>query len=283
MPERYSTDAVTPVERFAYWREVICAVFVELDAAPIVGQERERFAGSVDTESWGDVRMSTVVSEPQVVTRRPHDERSDCLVSIQLTGTGRITQAGRTAVLGPGDFAMYDAQRPYELAFDDPLSQIVVQVPRDSVIARNLHVETAVARRCDGQRGLGAIASSLVRNLSEQSDSIDPRLRPSLGGQALDCLMTALAHAHGGSTTPEAIRSVDRQRVLRWVDAQLADPGLSVASVAAAFGVSTRTIQKLFEDDECRLGERIRRARLERARAALADPRRRHHAISAIE
>jgi AraC-like DNA-binding protein len=74
----------------------------------------------------------------------------------------------------------------------------------------------------------------------------------------------------------------DRRRVLAWVDANLDDRRLGVGDVAEAFGVSVRSIQKLFAGDELTLGERIRHARLQRARRALRDPLRAHHSIARI-
>ena len=56
-------------------------------------------------------------------------ERQPSLDSIQTAGTGRISQDGRSTELHPGDFALYDSTRPYELAFDDDFQQYVLMLP----------------------------------------------------------------------------------------------------------------------------------------------------------
>ncbi|MDY7099924.1 MAG: helix-turn-helix domain-containing protein [Actinomycetota bacterium] len=279
MSELLTTDVVSPAERSAYWREVICAVYVELDVvAPAAGP----FSGTVSHTAWGDAELSTVASDPQIVTRATGDGRSDCLVSIQLRGVGQVSQDGRTAILHPGDLALYDATRPYQLAFDAPFEQLVVQFDRDALVARNVDLPTSVARRCRGDAGVGAVASTFVRTLRHHEDALAEHQRADLGRRALDLLATALAEATGNTAPGDAVRAINRRRVLAYVDAHLEDRHLAVADVADAFGVSVRTIQKLFADDELTLSGRIRHSRLERARIALRDPRRAHHSVTRI-
>ena len=279
MSEMLTTETVSPVDRLDYWREVICAVYVQLDVEPVV---RGQFAGSVSLASWGDTRISHVSSLGQVVTRRPGSSNEDCLVSLQLSGDCRITQAGRTAILQPGDFALYDATQPYELAFDNTFDQLVLQFPRESLVSRNVHIESAVARTCSGQHGVGAVAASFVRSLSEHDQEIPDSHRQRLGDQAVDFAATSLALIVGSMPTDESVRRFNRQRILDFVDQNLHDPNLSVGFVAASFGVSTRTVQKLFADDAIPLSNRIRDARMARAKRALGDPRRSHLTITRI-
>jgi AraC-like DNA-binding protein len=274
-----TTNAVSAPERPAYWREVICATYVELDVEP---RSRTTFSGSVLLSSWGRVRISHVESDGQVVRRRVADPSADCLVSLQLSGSGRVTQAGRTAVLSPGDFALYDTTRAYELAFDDPFDQIVIQFPRDALIGRNVHIDSAVARRCVGGSGAAAVAAAFAQSLFRHRDELPDSFRGRLGEQALDCVATALALSAGSTPTKSTMESFDRQRILSYIDANVTSADLSVAKVASAFGVSTRTLQKLFADDEAHLGERIHATRLARVRSALQDPLRSHHTIARI-
>ncbi|MEM8926330.1 MAG: helix-turn-helix domain-containing protein, partial [Actinomycetota bacterium] len=275
MSQRLTTDSVAPGDRLDYWRESICAVYVELDAEP---QTRESFAGSIDWTLYGPTTISRVQSDGQVVTRRTNTTSTDCLVSLQLAGLGRVSQAGAEAVLRPGDFALYDATEPYELAFEGSFQQLVVQFPRNSLIARNVHLHSTVARSHSGRTGVGAVAMSLVRSLSDQAESIDAPTRAELGLQVIDVVASAL------SATPSdaAVATLNRRRILDHVAHNLDDPGLSVASLARTFGVSARTLQKLFSDDGAYLSEHIRTMRLLRAAEALDDPRRAHQTITQI-
>ena len=276
--EVLSTDDVAPDERFAYWREVVCAVFVPLGVERPRGRE---LRGSVEVQRWDDLALSHVTSTSQVVRHSASDPLEDCLVSIQLRGTGRISQDGRVAELRPGRFALYDATRPYELTFDDDFEQLVVQFPRDELLARNVVVSDTTAL-VGGEQGLGAVAAGFVRSLAEHGDEVPDQAVGRLGTQALDCLAAAFGELIGAPPVGSAAASAERQRVLDHLDAHLADPSLTVTTLAAAVGRSTRSLQKLFEGDDLHLSERIRRARLARARALLLDPLAAHRSIAAI-
>jgi AraC-like DNA-binding protein len=275
----WSTALAAERDRFAYWREIICAAYVRLRADPV---DRGPFDGTVRLSSWREVQISHVAAHGQVVTRPPGGSEDDCLVSLQLSGTGRVTQDQRTAVLRAGDLALYDASRPYELAFDQPFEQIVVKVPRAQMLARNIDVRSVTAVRCDGSSGLGAVATTFVQSLSQNGSSIPDGMRPRLGGQAVDCLAAALADAVNGAAIDQSVRTADRQRVLAHVAANLTSPDLSVSSIARAFRRSPRSLQKLFAEHEQQLGEHIRLARLHLAADALRDPLRATHSIGRI-
>ncbi len=279
MSELLTTSIVDPADRLDYWREVICAVYVELHVEPV---NTDAFAGSVELTAWGEQKLSRVSSMGQLVTRQPGTTEDDCLVSLQVSGSCRVTQAGRTAVLTPGDFALYDATKPYELAFDDRFGQLVLQFSRDALISRNVHIESAVARTCSGATGVGAVAASFLECLAQHDAEIPEDHRRRLGDQAIDFTAVALSDAAGTTPTSESVARFNRQRVLNVVDQNLDNPDLSVAFVAAALGVSTRTIQKLFASDSPPLSARIRAARIDRAKRALSDPRRDHLTIARI-
>lgn len=279
MSELLTTESVPAADHFAYWREVICATYVALDAEPIGAG---RFDGQIDLSTWGDVRISRIVADGQVVTRRPADSTSDCLVSVQVAGHSRITQNGRAALLGPGDFALYDVTQPYELAFDEAFEQIVVQFPRASLIARGVCLESAVASTCSGTSGPGALVASFIRSLVDQSPSIQDDVRGRLGHQTVDLAATALVNLGGGEASVESLRSFNRQRVLSYIERTASDPSISVAKIASHFQVSTRTLQKLFVDEELRVVERLRLTRVERAKRALRDPLRATQTIARI-
>ncbi|MFX8071305.1 hypothetical protein ABTK88_19610, partial [Acinetobacter baumannii] len=58
------------------------------------------------------------------------------LVALGLAGSGGVVQDGREAVIEPGQFALYDTTRPYELQFDGEFSQMVIQLPRAELLRR---------------------------------------------------------------------------------------------------------------------------------------------------
>jgi AraC family transcriptional regulator, positive regulator of tynA and feaB len=67
-------------------------------------------------------------------------------------------------------------------------------------------------------------------------------------------------------------RAVLRAAVLRHVRGRLGDPSLSVSSVCRRFGISPRTLHAAFADADRTFAATVRRLRLERCAALLADP-----------
>jgi AraC-like ligand binding domain. len=89
--------------------------------------------GDIRVDSLATLELSRVTATAQLVRRTPaliaQTAEDYFLVSIQTAGVGRITQDRRTAVLQPGDFALYDSTRPYELRFDGDFQQYVLMLP----------------------------------------------------------------------------------------------------------------------------------------------------------
>jgi AraC-like DNA-binding protein len=250
VPLELTTADVCAPERFAYWRELICDVFVGLDAE----RPGRGFTGSLRTATAGQVRRTHVRAVAHHVVRSPRQidrgNGDDVLVSVQRSGRGLVAQDGRAALLAPGEIALYDASRPYTLTFDGPFAQDVFQLPR-ALLAERLG-------RLDG--------------LTATRVAAPPGLLGSSGEQALDLLAVALGTRLGLAASPgEAHRRAIRMHVER----HLGDPGLTPASIAAAHALSLRYVHRLWAQESSEtLGRHILRRRLERCRADLPDGRR---------
>jgi AraC-like DNA-binding protein len=68
------------------------------------------------------------------------------------------------------------------------------------------------------------------------------------------------------------VREGRRRAIFEHIDRNLADPELGIGSIARAFGISSRTIHKLFEGEAQTAARLIWDRRLERCREEMADP-----------
>jgi AraC-like DNA-binding protein len=246
-----TTDSVGAAERFSYWRELICDVFVGLDAE----RPGRGFTGTLRTAEAGPVRFTQVRSVGQHVVRSRRQieraTREDVLVSMQRAGRGLVRQDGRDALLGPGDMALYDATRPYTLTFDGPFAQTVFQLPRALLAERLGPIDGLTAARV----------------------TAPPELWGPVGGEtALDLLAVALGARLGRAASPA---EAHRRAIRMYVERHLGDPSLSPASIAAAHALSLRYVHRLWGRGSAEtLGRHILRRRLERCRTDLGDPAR---------
>jgi AraC-like DNA-binding protein len=79
-----------------------------------------------------------------------------------------------------------------------------------------------------------------------------------------------------GATATSGDQSVHdgtRAAVVRFLMANLHDPGLSVATVCRRFAISPRLLHTLFADQEQSFAETVRSMRLDRCARLLSDPR----------
>lgn len=278
-----STDELSERERLPFWREAVCETFVELDCE---SASRDRFFGSIRNSSVDDIQFSDVNSAAQHVRRsRSRIARSSkdyFLLSLQIRGQGVIAQDGRTAILQPGDFALYDTTRPYDLQFDANFRQLVLRLPRKIVTGRLADAEQHTAMRILGTKGAGRLASCFLRQLHAQIDDIDPLSVARLHASSVDLVATALAEQAGARIQVSEAQLLMKQRICAFIDAHLAHPELSCASVAAYHGISERYLRKLFQGSSMSVSELIWSRRLDQARRDLADPLRSHISVTAI-
>ncbi len=185
-----STSHIAAGERAAYWIDMICDVFVQLDCT----HTAERFHGEIADRTLGPLRVSRVDSNKQLVLRSSRQIARSCedyfLVSLQLAGHGRVLQDGRAALLGPGDFALYDSTRRYTLAFDDEFTQIVLKTPRALLTDRLARAETCTALAIKGSAGMGRVAAELLRSVAREAHTLQPHEIERMAHAVIDVFAT---------------------------------------------------------------------------------------------
>lgn len=192
-------------------------------------------------------------------------------VDLVIEGKIVISQDGRQAVLGAGDFSFRDGTRASRVVVPDDLHMIGVIVPLGMIsVARHVLGELT-ATRMDGASGSGALLASFLTTLGSNLESVRPWEEAGLSAAAGDLLTATLVHAAGHGADAGA-RSVLLSRIRCFVEAELADPGLSPASIAAAHHISVRQLHRLFEGEDVTVAELVRARRLAGCARDLADP-----------
>src|SRR5690348_9640358 len=124
--------------RLGVWRDLLRDHFVSLDVDAPRG---DGFRGQVRTIELDDLRVAEVSSIPQAAHRTAALARRDpdryFQVGLLTSGKARLVQDGRECRLAPGDFAVYETERPFtwELgAATDPWRLLVFTWPCDTVM-----------------------------------------------------------------------------------------------------------------------------------------------------
>jgi AraC-like DNA-binding protein len=228
---------------------------------------------SIASVRFFDVRVHPCEIGSAPVTPGRHDQGYG-KVDLVVEGKIVISQDGRQAVVGAGDFSFRDSTRASRVVVPDDLRMIGVIVPLGMIsLARHVLGELT-ATRMDGASGSGALLASFLTTLGSNLESVRPREEAGLSAAAGDLLTATLAHAagHGVDADEVGARSALLMRIRCFVEAELPDPGLSPASIAAAHHISVRQLHRLFEGEDVTVAELVRARRLAGCARDLADP-----------
>jgi len=258
---------------FDHWKHLVAESFVPLAART---EDVDGFRGQMRSRVLDRMSIVEVSATSHEVHRTPAliaraNERYFKL-NLQLEGTGLLIQDNREAVLRPGDLAIYDTNRPYTLTFEQQARMMVVMFPCDALSLPTDYVGQLAAVRMAGTTGLSGIVGQFIRQLSENLEVLNGPSGSRLATNALDLVSTML-HAEMDMSPdrmkPQALLAVS---VREFIDANLSDPLLSPASIAAAHFISTRHLHNVFQESGSTVASWIRTQRLERIRRELRDP-----------
>ncbi|MDJ0357805.1 helix-turn-helix domain-containing protein [Paenarthrobacter sp. PH39-S1] len=269
---------------FSAWHDLISESFVPLH---VRSSDPTHFHGRLRSRLLDELSIVEVTATGHSVHRTPSlISRSDRLyfkLNLQLEGSGILVQDNREAVLLPGDLAVYDTHRPYTLAFESDFRTLVLMFPHDALDLPAGSVGGLTATRMAADQGLGRMISPFMTQLAENLEVLSGPSGHRLAHNAVDLLGTLFAaeldHRQDGTGHPhEELLG----RIRRFIEVNLADPGLSPASVAAAHFISTRHLHNVFQEAGTTVAQWIRTRRLENCRRELRDPLQAHRAVSAI-
>lgn len=275
MTDILSTDSVAPRHALAYWTDLICSVYVGLDCEATGESGRDRdFRAQIARFPLPTVRLTEVGGSPQHVTRSrqrlattPSD---DFLINLQISGRSKVVQDDRVAEIGPGDLAMYDASRPYDLVMDGAFDMIVFQLPRELMRERLVAPERLTARAVDGSTGFRGAASRFLRTAPAAVESRDLP-ENAIEGHILDLLVTLIGTVSDDSGLSPR-RSARLFAAKEVIESMLDDPDLDREKIALAAGLSVRELARVFAQEDDTPAAYVRRRRLERCRRDLVAP-----------
>ncbi|KMO96615.1 AraC-like ligand-binding domain-containing protein [Streptomyces roseus] len=275
-----SAAAVPASERLDWFTDVIAHELVPL----AIRSERGRdFWAEASVLDLGGAQVSSFEFSSLHSLRTAAHVRSSDPEQYQLglvtTGSMSLAQNRNESGLFSGDMVLWDTSRPMASdavpdADGGRVRAIVLSFPRDAMPLRGARVERLLAHRIAGGHGMGAILAQYMRSLAAHAADCGPAELNRLGTVAQDLVGACLAGQLGTQEelSPEARTRALLERIEAFVHHNLGDPDLTPSAVAARHGISLRHLQQLFRDRGETVAAGIRRRRLERCRADLADP-----------
>ncbi|MFH9012175.1 helix-turn-helix domain-containing protein [Streptomyces sp. NPDC017943] len=284
MPVVLSTASLPPADRAERWHHAVSHTFVPLDVRLL---QEEPSPGRIAGDRLGSLRISQVQAGPQVVTRSrrliARDGEDALILTLQQRGASLKEQDGRETRVGPGEFSLSDAARPFRKKVQGPFRFTSFQFPRGDLSVRDEDLRAVTATAFSGREGGAALVASYFARLAREAPHLDPCAGRRFAATALD-LLAVLIDERGGRHAPREPQAAAATlvRVKDHILRHLSDPELSPPLIAAAHFVSVRYLHKLFQADGVTVGEWIRTQRLERCRRDLLRPAPGEQSVAAV-
>lgn len=247
-----SFASVGPGDGFDHWHQVTCRNYSLTECRAIPDKD---FHATVEVQAFGGLIFSNISSHVQggaalAVQRRMADIRRDGREEFYFwvgrAGSTLLEQQGRVATLGPGDIALLDQARPFNLAFGDVSAATMIIVDRSSLTARLPWAEQAVVSRMPAQASWSRLFVSLLDNCLEGAGQQPMPDMQRLSAHALDMWSSVAELALRGDADIAMRHGRKLQQVQAYLRAHLEDTELETAAIAKAMNMSPRTLGRLF-------------------------------------
>ncbi|MEZ5702714.1 MAG: helix-turn-helix domain-containing protein [Burkholderiaceae bacterium] len=274
--QRLSTTEVPQDQRFEYWLDMICSMYVQLECDRPCDAE---FFGNIEFSRIGALDLTRLSSSAPRVRRtlsKIHQGNEDfCLVQLQQAGRGVVFQDDRIAMVEPGDFVMYDCTRPYELIFNEPRHDVVVvRLPRALMESHVGNLRDLTATTVKGGGAAGNLLLSMVDSLQQDIDRLHPASAMGVSEAITNIIAAGLRSLPGANARKtSSLSAYHIARIKAYVIENLRDPSLSVNSIAQAMKVTPDHLSRLFRGEPMPLSRLIWQQRLDACRRDLSDPR----------
>jgi AraC-like DNA-binding protein len=279
----YSTRSFDGDKRRA-WEAVISQLYASLDMEL---HRPPEFEGTITECLLDGLDLTHVIADYEIASRRRHhiarDVSQSCVFLFIKKGPLTLEQFGREALLDSSSCSLVDLAAPYVLKHATLTDTFFLKAPEVVIRSRFKDIQSHCAMARPIGPGMGRIAADLIASLVENASDVGEQDAAHLATQILDVLAIAFEAAPADMPEgPSLARAAVRKRALAYIDRWVSDPMLDPARVAAAIGVSTRYLHKVFEASEKSVSAQIRAVRLHRARQDLADQRLNQQSIADI-
>jgi AraC family transcriptional regulator, positive regulator of tynA and feaB len=279
-----TTETVRPLERFAYWREVVSQHFVHLRPDQVV---RGLFHGEIWAKNLGAISVSQVTSGRQRVLRTAADiARSPAplyFVNVQVAGAGSVRQGAAERNTACGDIFVIDPLREFELGCERSFRHLCLKLPRELIDARLPGRQPIEGALIPAAHSLARLLTRYVATAFDMADSVPPAAGAMMAEHVVDLLAQALRDTPPGDVPlSQARRAAVFMRACHTIVLRFADPALATEEIADDAGVSARFLQLIFAENGTSVSRRIFDERIRQAAKLLSDPQAIHRTVTDV-
>lgn len=223
------------------------------------------------TRRLGRIEIHEAQGEPlKLETQGCRREHAQVTALLQIEGRALVRQGERSARLEAGELCLVRACRPLELDQAAAFRMTLVSVPEVELAERSPIWRAALVAAIATEAGVPAIFRETVASLQRWSCTLGESSTDGIADAMVDLIGAVICNAMPVNRDCLQRSLYHRDRIKRFAQLNLANPDLSVESIAAAVGLSARQIHRLFAEEQMSLMRWIWVQRLERCYRDLA-------------
>ncbi|MFE4517775.1 helix-turn-helix domain-containing protein [Kitasatospora sp. NPDC056783] len=253
---------------------------VSIAAVPVTvaSDEPASDPGLMTTRQLGHLLFITTEAGPRRYTRGPREiargtrQAEGFFVVAVMGATGAVVrQDGRTVEVPAGAVSFWYTETPHVVDYPDGVDVRVCLLPRRAFGVRDEQLERVTATVADPGGPVAALVKQSLLTLAERAEDCPGPAAGRLACHFAD-LVATLVTEQASLLTRQASRDApateDSRHARIWeihahVDRHLKDPELGPKTIAAAHGISVRSLHKIFEGEGTTVSRLIQRRRLQ--------------------
>ncbi|EQB7290021.1 helix-turn-helix domain-containing protein [Escherichia albertii] len=278
MKNLITTQDVPSHERFSFFRDTVRSRFLSsYDCDPGQGRMLQQpFYANLVQQRVLDLQFLLLESNAHQASSKPRalscGQGGDFYIELQRSGAGQLTQDGRTAFLRQGDFCFCDMSRAVSWRFESDYSLYKILIPREKISSKLGNTHNLTAKAVRGNSVSGSLVYSFVMKYVPFLDLLSPQRASQLSDILLNLIVSALSELSEGSPVQPCGHTTIFFIAQDYLERHLSDPDLSIHDCAQKCGISTRYLQKLFQEQGTTVNKWIQNRRMENYKCALTDP-----------
>jgi AraC-like DNA-binding protein len=279
---RFSTDALPERDRLAIWREVFGRYVVKVEIEPL---GTDGFSQSATLRNLPGLSLASMSSTSIRAARTPQliaDGNDSLNLAVNIAGTTEYRQLGRETVIGSYEAVLVSTADEGDVVSPGAKRGLSIIVPRQTIATMVRDPEDMICRPLPRSEVLRLLISYV-----QSTDGLSLET-PGLGQVFATHVQDLMALAIGATSDGEEVARGRGLRAARLAAIKL-DIGrsfgrndLSISALARRHGVTTRYIQKLFENEGVTFTEFVIERRLLEAMRMLTDPQFAGHGIGDV-
>jgi AraC-like DNA-binding protein len=282
--QAYSTAGMDPSVKASFWNGVFHDTFAVAETIPYSPVD---FNGTINVATVGSFTLGKVAASARRVrhtsqhVNRTTDHRY--YLHLQLNDHLRVTQDGRTAEAGAGDFILVESGSPSTLDYGGNSTTLVLAAPIEAFRTRIPSPELLLCVPLTGRSGLAHTAAVMLQSLWFRVDEGCPEaLAARVADYVLDVLATSYSSYRQVIVANSAVASARRLKIRHYIEANLSDPELTPRMIAGVFRISPRYLHMLFVPEGETVSNYISRRRVEECAKRITDVLWQGHTITDI-